>query len=95
LFLIIELMAWMSPKHSETSPAYSLSTWYLFISWFMICLDAPTFGSISNRGKQHFLKRDRGAWRAAICLDSTWPASCRFSLGIDPRTCMFEPLIKL
>jgi hypothetical protein len=30
LFLIIELMAWMSPKHSETSPAYRAHDIYLY-----------------------------------------------------------------
>jgi len=68
-------MAWMSPKQAH------LQTTLISI-YIMMCLDAPTLGSISNQGKWHFLKRDWGMWRAAIFLDSTWPTSCRFSLGL-------------
>jgi hypothetical protein len=46
LFLIIELMAWMNLKQALLTN-YIIS---IYIG-FMMCLDVPTFGSISNQGK--------------------------------------------
>ena len=45
-------------------------------------LHTPPFASISNRGKRHFLERDRGACSASIDLNVPLAASCRFSLGL-------------
>jgi len=47
-----------------------------------MCLNVPTFDSISNWGKQHFLEGDWGAWRAVICCNLPWSALCQFSLGL-------------
>jgi hypothetical protein len=49
-------------------------------------LHTPPFASISNRGKRHFLERDRGACSASIDLNVPLAASCHFSLGFKSRT---------
>ena len=85
-YIVKVYIFWSLSDFASAQKSWSLSDWHpyklchIFLS---MIYNVPWCANIwldSCQGKQHFSEWHWGTWRAVICLNSAWYASCQFCI---------------